>query len=206
MSNFLFFLFSLISLVSSSKLIKNKEYIKIDVDKSMSYHNKFVITTENVIFNTIRLYVYLSKDLYQEKNEVVKHINNQGLSIKSLICSDNIDQELSSDISKDYYLYLEIDNSITKLDHFYIPFHIRYQPPKEDDYINVKIPLPLIDYSLNEINNQEIEYDYIELSMPTGNLTDSLYVIGITTIISIFGIGLILIEVGLYLYRKNKKI
>jgi hypothetical protein len=123
----------------------------IDFDNSTSiFHNMMKININRSFFNTkndfccIFIYQYLSEDIYIEKNELINMLIDNYHNV-TITASDFIDQELSADNIRPYYVGIRLCDNINRLQNITYPFHFRYQPPSYNtNHAEVIVPLPQI--------------------------------------------------------------
>ena len=208
-------------------LATNKNYIKssvyINVNYSKAFHNEFevkIIHKDNKK-NIMSLFLILNKNMYIEKHELNNSLNAQGILIKELKYSCNIDQESSSDKTPQYYVYLVINiencysNSLNE-HAFKIPFHIRYQPAKSGDYTSTSIIYPIVNLNIKsyfkihqyQIDGNEILYELnsrikalnikdlqTTIDIPNGNTDNIIFVLLTTILVTFAGFFMIIIEI-----------
>jgi hypothetical protein len=124
------------------------------------YHNQINLKFPDLLFEKknqngaelcLFLYQHLTEDTYIEKNEFLQHLSKRHLIEAGkfeIIYSPFIDQELSSDLSQQYYLSLLLCDSYINFKHlnfeFSYPIHFRYQPaiPGKKTHQEVLMPYP----------------------------------------------------------------
>lgn len=139
----------------------------------------------------VLVYQHLTEDIYIEKNELKSHLHslipeNQ----KFYFFSDEIDQEVSSDISKQYFTSFAICSSIESFRDKYLadskkltsenqaskvelsyPIHFRYQPPLYQTYHQeVFLNLPSVDIIIQEDRMFSIEKNLMNSNIFNENI------------------------------------
>jgi hypothetical protein len=164
----------------TSSLIKNfytlqRESIfhnKLTCLIDLNIYKKEILETNSNNKICILIYFHLTEDIYIEKNELKLHLQNTHKNFEQFFFfSEEIDQEISSDISKQYFISFsfcgkkdlfnsEIFKNNIDVYNFKIeiPVHFRYQPPLYHiSHQEVFLNLPLIDLVIQESQNFNLE-------------------------------------------------
>ena len=145
-------------------IFTHNNVIKIDHHNNI-FHNLINIDLDENIFSKnnddltcLHVYQHLTEDLYVEKNELRNYLNNKYKKV-DIYGSSYIDQELSSDLTEQYYISFRICDIQGNLNKISYPYHYRYQPPSSIfDYQDVFLPIPIIRFDNRElmVMNHEI--------------------------------------------------
>jgi len=173
------------STLQRESIFHNRVNFIIDLEKTK---NEILTSNKN---NKIcfLIYQHLTEDTFIEKNEFKSHINKLFYEYeKFYFFSDEIDQEISSDISKQYFASFAIctsieffrnkfydekikENSENNILEVSFPIHFRYQPPiYYTSHQEVFLNLPLI-----EITIQEDQIYSLEKSLLNNNILNENY-------------------------------
>ncbi len=163
--------------------------LSLEVDLEMRNNEIFDSNRNNKI--CILVYQHLTEDTFIEKNELKSHLNTLFPdSEKYFFFSEEIDQEVSSDISKQYFTSFAICSNIESFRNKYLednkkektelksknfelsfPIHFRYQPPLYQAYHQeVFLNLPFVDIII-----QEDRFFSIEKSLMIGKIFNENY-------------------------------
>jgi hypothetical protein len=167
------------STLQRESLFHNRLNFEVNLDL---YKNEINNSNNN---NKICILVYhlLTEDTYIEKNELKSHLNSLFTDHEIYyIFSNEIDQEVSSDISKQYFMSFAICSSIESFSKKYTkenpqktpiiknsqlleisyPIHFRYQPPVYSTYYQeVFLNLPSVDIIIQEDQKFSLEKSLI---------------------------------------------
>jgi len=167
------------STLQRESIFHNRLNFKLNLDKN----EKEIINSNKNNKICLLIYQHLTEDTYIEKNEFKLHLNKIFIEYETqYFFSDEIDQEISSDISKQYFasfaicssieffrnkffedkiLYKSEKKQLNKELEISFPIHFRYQPPIYNTYHQeVFLNLPLI-----EVIIQEDQFFSIEKSL-----------------------------------------
>ena len=154
------------STLQSESIFHNKIKLIIDIKK---YKDLILKTNMNNLICFI-FYHHITEDNYIEKNEFRGYLDKFYPEYeKNYFFSDDIDQEISSDISKQYFVSFSLCNkkdffkNINNEIEIVYPIHFRYQPPLR--YISHQetfLTLPLVDLIIQESQTFIIEKIILE--------------------------------------------
>lgn len=157
--------------LENESIFHNRLHLNIDL---LKFKDKILSSNKN---NKVCLLFFqqLTEDLFIEKNEFKEFIDkNLRKFERYYFFSDEIDQEVSSDISKQYFLSFILcsnndyfkNNIFTKennnIIHISYPIHFRYQPPLYfTTHQEVFITLPSVDVLIQEEKDFSLEKNII---------------------------------------------